>query len=44
MCKGVDKCVGAICGGNLQERDHIEDASVAGGLGVNIKLVCEEIG
>ena len=30
MCRGVEKCVGAICGGNLQEGDHVEDVGAAG--------------
>ena len=30
MCRGVEKCVGAICGGNLQEGAHVEDVGVAG--------------
>ena len=30
MCTGVKKCVGAICEGNLQEGDHVEDVGVAG--------------
>jgi hypothetical protein len=30
MCREVEKYVGGICGGNLQEGGHVEDAGVAG--------------